>query len=71
MSRARGYWFDLYPDQRDKSEIAATPKPGDDEAMSTACVGFVDGLDVYGDIRSENLPLGAIGRDSVNGGERI
>ena len=34
-------------------------------------IRLVDHFDIDGDVGPENLPLGAIGRNAVNGGERI
>ena len=61
----------LDADQRDKPEIAVPPKAGEQRRHVDAGVGLVDRLDVDGDVRPKDLPLGAVGRDAVDGGERI
>ena len=71
MSSARGILVRLNADERDESEIAVAPKAGEERRHVDARVGLVDHLDVDGDVRPEHPPLGAIGRDAVDGGERI
>ena len=61
----------LDADERDQPEIAVTSKTGEKRGYVDARVRLVDHLDVDGDVRPENLPLGAIGRNAVDGGERI
>ena len=61
----------LHADERDESEIAVAPKTGEQRGDVDAGVGLVDHRDVDGDVGSQHLPLGAIGGNAVNGGERI
>ena len=61
----------LNADQPDKTEIAMRSQAGEKSWRVHSGVGLVDHRDVDGDVRPEHLPLGAIGRDAVYGGERI
>ncbi len=61
----------LNADERNDPEIAITTKAGEESRHVDARIRLVDRLDVDGDVRSKNLPLRAIGRNSVKGGERI
>jgi hypothetical protein len=61
----------LNADERDNPDIAATPKAGEESGHVDARIRLVDRLDVDGNVRPKNPPLGAIGRNSVKGGERI
>jgi hypothetical protein len=58
----------LNADERNEPEIAVTPKAGEQRRHIDPCVRFVDGLDVDGDVQPEDLPLDAIGRNTVYGG---
>jgi hypothetical protein len=61
----------LNANERNEPEIAVTPKAGEQRRHIDPCVRFVHGLDVDGDIRPEDLPFDAIGRNTVDGGEGI
>ena len=61
----------LDADERDKTEISVTSKAGDEPLDVHARVGLVHHLDVDGNVRSQDLPLGAIGRNAVHGRERV
>ena len=55
----------LNADECNKPEIVVEPKASEDRRDIDACVRFIDRLDVDGDIRPKDLPIGAIGCNSV------
>jgi hypothetical protein len=61
----------LNADERNKPKIAVTPKASEQRRHVYAHVCLVDHLDVDGDVRPKDLPLGAIGRDAVHSCKRI
>ena len=71
MSSARGYWFDCTPTSATRPKLPCAPEPGDQRRHVDARVGLVDRLDVDVDIGPEHLPLGAVGGDAVDRGQRI
>ena len=66
-----GILVGLNADERNEPEIAVTPKAREERRHIDPRVGLVDRRDVDGDVRSKYLSLGAIGRDTVYGGQRI
>ena len=71
MSSARGYWLDWTPTSATNPKLPMSPKTGEKRRDVDPRVGLVDRRDVDGDIRPQHLPLGAIGGDAIDGGERI
>ena len=61
----------LDADQRDQAEIAVAPEPREQRRDVDPGVGLVDDRDVDVDVRSEHLAFGAIGRNAIDGRERI
>ena len=61
----------LNADECNTSKIAVTSEAGEQCCNVDACVRFVDDLDVNIDVGTQNMPLGAIRCDAVNGGQRI
>src|SRR6187401_3151344 len=61
----------LNSDQRDKSEAAVATKAFDQPGNVDPGIRLIHDLDVDRDIRPEHLPLRAIGRDPIHGGERV
>jgi len=61
----------LNADERNKPKSAVTPKASEQRRHVDAHVCLVDHLDVDGDVRPKDLPLGAIGRDAVHSRKRI
>ena len=61
----------LDADESDQPEIVVAPKTGEERGYVDVGVRLVDHRDVDGDVRPENLPLGAIRGNAVYGGERI
>jgi hypothetical protein len=59
----------LYADKRHTSEIAVAPEAGKQRGYVNTRVRFVDHFDFDGDVRPEDLPRRAIGRNAINGGE--
>jgi len=58
----------LNANEGDTSELAVTPKMGNQHRYIHASIRLVDNLYIDGDIRSQHLPFGAIGRYTVNRG---
>jgi hypothetical protein len=58
----------LNANKSDTSELAVTPKMGNQRRDIHASVRLVDNLYIDGDIRSQHLPFGAIGCYTVNRG---
>jgi len=61
----------LHADQADKAEIAVVAHVGDDAVDAHPGIGFVNRRDLNVDIGPENLPLGAIVEQAVDGRQRI
>src|SRR5262249_9500615 len=61
----------LDTDQPDEPEVTMRSEAGEKPRHVDARVGFVDRLDVDGDIRSEYEPLGTICCNCVDGGKRV
>jgi hypothetical protein len=55
----------LNADERNNAEIAVTPKAGKKSRHVDARIRLIDRLNVDGNLRPQNPPLGAIGRNSV------
>lgn len=66
-----GILIGLNTDQRNKTEIVVISKAGKERWNVDARVCFIDRFDVDNDVWPEDLLLGAIGCDSIHGGERI
>jgi hypothetical protein len=58
----------LDTDEPDEPEVMMGSEAGEERWHVDARVGFVDRLDVDGDIRSEHEPLGTICCNCVDGG---
>jgi hypothetical protein len=61
----------LDTDEPDEPEVTMRSKAGEERRHVNARVGFVDRLDIDGDIRSEHEPLGTICCNCVDGGKRV
>jgi hypothetical protein len=69
--KGAGILVRLNTDEPNHAEIIVTPNAGDERRHVNARVGLVDSHNIDGDVRSKNLAVSAIGRNTVYGGKRI